>query len=99
MLNSMRGNLSGKVISVLVLGLVMSTIHFGRKQQKCLCAEKDRKFRVPDNWRDAILVIPKKGDLSSCDNWCGISLLDVVGKVVARVLQVRGYKNWQKRNC
>ena len=30
-----------------------------------------------------------KGDLSSCDNWRGISLLDVVGKVVARVLQVR----------
>ena len=49
-----------------------------------------RKCRVLGNWRDAILVpIPKKGDLSSCDNWCGISLLDVVGKVVARALQVR----------
>ena len=46
-----------------------------------------RKCRVPGNWRDAILVpIPKK---SSCDNWRGILLLDVVGKVVARVLQVR----------
>ena len=30
---------------------------------------------------DAILVpIPKKGDISSCDNWRGISLLDVVGE-------------------
>ena len=46
-----------------------------------------RKCRVPGNWRDAMLVpIPKKGDLSSCDNMCGISLLDVDGKVVARVL-------------
>ena len=46
---------------------------------------------VPRDWCDAILVpIPKKGDLSSCDNyWRGISLLDVVGKVVARVLQER----------
>lgn len=45
---------------------------------------------VPCDWRDAILVpIPKKGDLSCCDNWRGISLLDVVGKVVARVLQER----------
>ena len=49
-----------------------------------------RECSVPGDWRDAILLpIPKKGDLSSCDNWCGISLLDVVGKVVARMLQVR----------
>ena len=52
-----------------------------------------RQCSVPSNWWDAILVpIPKKGDLSSCDNWHGISLLDVVGKVVARVLQVRQQK-------
>ena len=45
---------------------------------------------VPTEWRDAILIpIPKKGDLSHCDNWRGISLLDVVGKVVARILQER----------
>ena len=45
---------------------------------------------APCDWCDAILVpISKKGDLSSCDNWRGISLLDVVGKVMARVLQVR----------
>ena len=37
---------------------------------------------VVDDWRDAIIVpIPKKGDLTLCDNWRGISLLDVVGKV------------------
>ena len=45
---------------------------------------------VPSDWRDAILVpIPKKGELSCCDNWRGISLLDVVGKMVARILQER----------
>ena len=44
--------------------------------------------RVPKDWADAVLIpIPKKGDLSVCDNWRGISLLDVVGKVIARVLQ------------
>ncbi len=32
-----------------------------------------RKGSVPSDWRDAILVpIPKKGDLSCCDNWGGI---------------------------
>ena len=45
---------------------------------------------VPQDWRDAQLVpIPKKGDLSLCDNWRGIALLDVVGKVVGRIIQDR----------
>ena len=29
-----------------------------------------RQCKVPADWRDAMLVpLPKKGDLSSCDNW------------------------------
>ena len=32
---------------------------------------------------------PKKGNLRKCDNWRGIALLDVVGKVVARIIQER----------
>ena len=35
------------------------------------------------------MPIPKKGDLRLCDSWRGISLLDVVGKVFARILQER----------
>lgn len=43
---------------------------------------------MPKDWSDALLVpIPKKGDLSKCDNWRGIALLDVVEKVVARIIQ------------
>ena len=41
-------------------------------------------------WHDAVIVpIPKKGDLRSCDNWRGISLLDVAGKLFARLIQDR----------
>ena len=30
--------------------------------------------RMPTGWTDAVLVaIPKKGDLSVCDNWIGVS--------------------------
>ena len=48
------------------------------------------KRSVPDDWRDAILIpIPKKGDLSHCDNWRGISHLDVIEKIVSRILQKR----------
>ena len=39
----------------------------------------------PSDWCDAVLI--PNGDLSHCDNWRGISLLDVVEKMVARVLQ------------
>ena len=39
---------------------------------------------VVSNWRDAVVVlIPKKGDLRLYNNWRGISLLDVAGKVLA----------------
>ena len=42
------------------------------------------------DWRDALIVIfPKKGDLQFCDNWRGISLLVVVGKIFARIIQGR----------
>ena len=49
-----------------------------------------REEQVPSEWRDAVLVpIPKKGDLTLCDNWRGISLLDVVGKLFAKIVQSR----------
>eukprot|EP00117_Sycon_ciliatum_P039107 scpid84793/ scgid1426/ Transposon TX1 uncharacterized 149 kDa protein; ORF 2 len=59
---------------------------------------------VPQDWSDAILVpIPKKGDLGSCDNWRGISLLDVAGKLVARMianrLQVLGERCLPDSQC
>ena len=48
------------------------------------------KGSVVDDWRNAVVVpVPKKGDLRCCDNWRGISLLDVAGKVFVRVMQDR----------
>lgn len=39
---------------------------------------------------DAVIVsIPKRGDLYVCDNWHGISLLDVVDKLCARLMLQR----------
>ena len=52
---------------------------------------------VVEDWRDAEIVpIPKKGNLKLCDNWRGISLLDVAGKVFARILQERLQKLAEK---
>ena len=49
-----------------------------------------REQHVPTEWRNALLVpVPKKGDLSLCDNWRDISLLDLMGKLFARVINDR----------
>ena len=49
-----------------------------------------RSGEVVKDWKDAIIVpIPKKGDLRKCNNWRGISLLDIAGKVLARIMQER----------
>ena len=46
--------------------------------------------RVPKEWVDSILIpIPKKDNLRGCDNWCGISFLEVMGKAVSRIIQNR----------
>ena len=43
---------------------------------------------MPKEWIDAVFVaIPKKGDLHVCNVWRGISQLDIMGKVFARILQ------------
>ena len=42
---------------------------------------------VPEDWlRGLIIKLPKKGDLTSCENWRGITLMSVVAKVLGRVL-------------
>ena len=49
-----------------------------------------KEGRVVGEWQDAVVVsVPKKGDLRHCDNWRGISLLDVVGKIMARIIKER----------
>jgi hypothetical protein len=45
------------------------------------------KEKLPDDWLQGILVkIPKKGDLSNCNNWRGITLLSIPSKVLAKVI-------------
>ena len=42
---------------------------------------------MPLHWKEGYLIkLPKKGDLSNCTNYRGITLLDVSGKVFNRAL-------------
>eukprot|EP00820_Chromera_velia_P001846 Cvel_15503.t1-p1 / transcript=Cvel_15503.t1 / gene=Cvel_15503 / organism=Chromera_velia_CCMP2878 / gene_product=Putative uncharacterized transposon-derived protein, putative / transcript_product=Putative uncharacterized transposon-derived protein, putative / location=Cvel_scaffold1150:41911-43758(+) / protein_length=554 / sequence_SO=supercontig / SO=protein_coding / is_pseudo=false len=53
---------------------------------------------VPKAFRDAVMVpIPKKGDRLLCDNWRGIALLIVTGKVLAKIVGGRIQKRNKKK--
>ena len=54
-----------------------------------LCKIREQE-RVPDEWKKGHLVkLPKKGDLSSCNNWRGIMLLSFLGKILSRIILER----------
>ena len=80
------GGASGIVLEMLIYG--GAVVH-----QRLLALIKKvygSSGQVLVEWRDAVIVpIPKKGDLRSCGNWRGISLLDVAGKLFARLIQDR----------
>jgi hypothetical protein len=45
---------------------------------------------IPEEWKEGILIkLPKKGDLRDCNNYRGIMLLPVPGKVLHRILLER----------
>jgi hypothetical protein len=46
--------------------------------------------QVPEEWKTGLLVkIPKKGDLSRCENWRGIALICAASKILTRVMLER----------
>jgi len=57
--------------------------------------------QIPDDWRKGLLVkLPKKGDLSLCNNWRDITLLSIPSKILCSVILVlqRMNKNGSKQN-
>ena len=45
---------------------------------------------IPEDWNCGLIVkLPKKGDLTDCGNWRGITLLSVPAKVMGRVIITR----------
>ena len=44
------------------------------------------KEKIPEEWEGLIIKIPKKGELSNCNNWRGITLLRIPSKILTRVI-------------
>ena len=67
--------------------MISSTLEVSLKKLHKLFNEVWKKEKIPHEWRKSLIVkIPKKGDLTVCDNYRGISLLSVPGKIFCRIL-------------
>ena len=52
-----------------------------------LCNQVWNSGEVPEYWRNgAVVCIPKKGNLTECDNWRGVTLLSIPGKAHCQVI-------------
>ena len=53
--------------------------------------------QIPDDWRKGLLAkLPKKGDLSLCNNWKGITLLSIPSKILCS--HITKNKNGSRQN-
>ena len=53
----------------------------------------------PDDWKDqTVICIPKKGNQADCDNWPGVTLLSVHGKVCCQMVLNRATVPWSHCN-
>ena len=45
---------------------------------------------IPKEWTTGLIInLPKKGDLSNCNNWRGITLLSLTSKIMSRIIHKR----------
>jgi hypothetical protein len=46
--------------------------------------------QIPNEWKQGLIIkLPKKGDLSECSNWRGITLLNTIEKILAIIIHNR----------
>jgi len=45
--------------------------------------------RIPNDWKHSLIKLPKKGDLTECSNWRGITVLNMIGKILATIIYSR----------
>jgi hypothetical protein len=57
-----------------------------------------KEEKIPKEWEEGLIIeIPKKVDLSNCNNWRGITLLSTPSKISTRIILNR-IKNTVERH-
>ena len=55
-----------------------------------LCQQIWKTQHCPQDWNRSVFIpVPKKGNAKECSNYCTITLLSHVSKVILKILQVR----------
>jgi hypothetical protein len=55
-----------------------------------LLQDKWQKEKFRKEWKEGIIIkVPKKGDLSQCRNWQGVTLLLVISKIFNKIILER----------
>jgi hypothetical protein len=55
--------------------------------------------RIPSDWKHAIVTpLFKKGDILSCDNYRGISVISPIGKIFERILSIQIVDHFRENN-
>ena len=48
------------------------------------------KEEIPKDWEEGLIVkLPKKGDLTKCGNWRGLTLMSIPAKILGRTIIMR----------
>ena len=64
---------------------------------KC-CAYHASKFgKLSSGHRTVFIPIPKKGNTKKCSNYCTVSLISHVSKVMLKILQARLHSTWTEK--
>ena len=57
---------------------------------QCILENVWNDMSIPKEWTTGLIIkLPKKGDLSNCNNWRGITLLSLTSKIMSRIIHKR----------
>ena len=46
-----------------------------------------KEWMIPEDCEEGLIIkIPKKGDLSNCNNWRGVTLLSIPSKILTKII-------------
>lgn len=72
---------------MITMELLKADMDFAATKVKELTDIIWRQEKIPTSWKRGLIVrLPKKGNLKECKNWRGITLLQVISKILARVV-------------
>jgi hypothetical protein len=56
--------------------------------------------QIPNEWKQGLIIkLHKKGDLTECSNWRGITLLNTIGKILAIIIIYKGRSVENRISC